>query len=265
MSDVEADSKFVPFLSYAIKPNETVKGGTYGDWIAAWHKWLLGDYVAQELQSEILFLVGNLSYGYAQDQKRAQQKKSNNRLRNKGVIISNRTSLFIPVMTTFHTIAEHYEDTDLLNEGALRQACEDDIQHGGKIYLTVETKSHGVTKLVDDLVSYNFVTSLFDLEVSDRNPLKDRLDVPIAVGRYRALASGFYVIVGHLPSEEKHYRLKFGGKGKGDYETDAEYDITVVEVTPKNRENRSISGLDLDNPTPIDISNKKVFSSSPFL
>lgn len=268
MKSAKSDS-VLPFLDYATKPNETVKGGSYGDWIVAWHNWLLGEYFTREFQSEFVFLTGNMSYGYTegqdQTQKRTQQKTSNKRLWNKGLVISQSTTLFIPVMTTFHTINERYEGSDLLNEGDLRHACDDEIQNGGKIYLTVETKSHGVTKVVNNLMDYNFTTPLFDLEVSEKNPLKDRLDVPIAAGSYKAIASGFYVILGQLPSAEKHYRFKFGGKGKGEYETDAEYDITVLDSTPANQTTRPILNLDLSSVAPADISGKNISSSSPFI
>ena len=64
----------LPFLSYVIKPNETVKGGSDGDWIY-WHNWLLGDYVSQEIQSEILFLAGNMNYGYTEGESQGQGQK----------------------------------------------------------------------------------------------------------------------------------------------------------------------------------------------
>ena len=76
-----------------------------------------------------------------------------------------------------------------------------------------------------DINDYMIESPLFKLKVSERNPFLPHLEVPLEPGEHDAVVVRLFLLVEGLPIGR--YRIQFGGKGRGDYRTDAMYDILV--------------------------------------
>ena len=66
---------------------------------------------------------------------------------------------------------------------------------------------------------------MFRLKVSDKNPFLKTLELSLEPGEYDAVVVGYFILITHI--DPGSYRIQFGAKGRGDYRTDAIYDIYV--------------------------------------
>jgi hypothetical protein len=213
-----------------VSPEENFKGISYGEWAAVWTNWLLSEDPDTYYGSDVLFLRGNINYkptGELSDSPRyIDPQELHNRTRKNGETIYEGISIFVPVMTAYFTIGDVYDGRLVKTEEDLRDFVNKDINQTGTIWATIIKKGNKkANKIVKNLKEYRIESPLFKLTVSDKSPLKDKMETKQKTGIFDAVAGGYYLMIKSLPSGT--YRLFFGGKGRGPYYTKSVYDIVV--------------------------------------
>jgi hypothetical protein len=233
-----------------VKPEQTYKGLSYGDWVARWSNWVFSDDPdSTELQGDILFLRGNLRY--SQDIAKAEvmglfmtdkDKRSiirwgsfYDRTGDSSILISTDTAIFVPVLTDTEFFGLPSEGGSMTTEEQVRNIARTNNDESGPIWATIESYGEKGPQpqplCKDDLTNYRITSPVFKLWISERNPYwKDILQYPINPGEYHAVTDGFFILVVNLP--EGSYRIRFGGKGRlsHNYRTDSIYDIHVTDT-----------------------------------
>lgn len=217
-----------------VEPEKQFLGMSYGDWITCWSNWLLSEKPDYQVGQGTLFLRGNIDYKY--DEKGGRHKEPGgflNRMDDMGIVISEGTPIFVPVITAMIVKGDRYEGTDLQNETNLRYAARKDIDEGSKMYAIYKRKAMHEpafpskwTAIVNDIKEFRFESPKFILNVTDESPLRERMEYPLIPGDYEAVTAGYFLIIRKLEPGYT-YRIRIGGVGRGDYYTDAIYDITV--------------------------------------
>ena len=93
------------------------------------------------------------------------------------------------------------------------------------MWATISSNGNKPRKIVNNLQDYLVESSLFDLKISDKNPIRKTMEVALEAGTFSSLTVGYYILIRSLAPST--YRIRFGTNGRGDYHTDAVYDITV--------------------------------------
>jgi hypothetical protein len=221
-----------------LKAGESYRGMSYSDWSVVWSNWLYSDDPdrTDKFDEHMIFLRGNLDYyKYAVEGDVAdlaeEYKKFYNRTGDKAISICEGTAIFIPVLTAMYFVGREYEGATLSNEIQLRRAARRDNDMSGNIWATIQTSNKDLPQaIVDgDLTMFRVETPLFKLKISDKNPFIEYIlsDIPAGTEEYDAVTDGYFLILKSLPS--KSCRIQFGGKGRGNYRTDAVYDIYVTD------------------------------------
>ena len=217
-----------------VLPTETFRGMSYGDWIAAWHQWLLSDNPSYNGE-DILFLRGNVDYrpvGGKEDGPRYLDPKAvYDRTQDKGETIDERTSVLIAVLTSQYYIGEFYNGRKITSIPYLRYVANKDT-NGGSIWATLTKKGGKTTKLVPDLKEYRFESPLYLLSVPKNSKLRTKMDYPPKPGNYHAITVGYFVLIKSLNIGT--YRVKFGGSNGSAYHTNSIYDIYVLKKRKDN-------------------------------
>jgi hypothetical protein len=156
-----------------------------------------------------------------------EKQPFNNRSGDLEETISPDTAIFVPVITATYVIGDRYEGTTLENEVQIRNAARKDIRLGGDMWARIkEQKENSWIPIAKNLKEYKIESPLFRLKVSERNPFLPHLEVPLEPGDYdAAVVVGYFLLIKKL--DKGKYRIQFGAKGRGDYRTDAVYDILV--------------------------------------
>jgi hypothetical protein len=240
-----------------VQPEQTFQGLSYGDWAARWCNWLFSEEPDRtEVNDDVVFLRGNMEYyryaAMAPDTSKDRDDSIDpaellfyDRTGDKGILISDKTPVFIPVLTATYFIGGGSESGVMYSEEQVRHKCRKENDLSGGIWLTLESNSvdqsnNSILKSTkrsgllgtpsnpdQNLSNYRTSSRLFKLFVAEGNPfLKDMaVEYPINPGEYDAITDGFFVLLKHLNAGS--YRIRFGGKGRGNYRTDAIYDIYV--------------------------------------
>jgi hypothetical protein len=228
-----------------VRPEQSYKGMSYGDWVARWTNWVFSDDPdSTEVQGDVLFLRGNLKYSQdlakadrmglfmAGEEKKAVDRWSPfyDRTGDSSIVISDDTAIFIPVLTDTEFFGGASELRTMTTEEQVRNIARIDTDESGAIWAIIESSDgRGSGPLCrDDLRNYRIMSRVFKLWFSESNPYwKDIIQYPINPGEYDAVTDGFFILLRSLP--EGSYRIRFGGKGRlsHDYRTDSVYDIHV--------------------------------------
>jgi hypothetical protein len=250
-----------------VKPNELFRGLSYGDFVVNWTNWLMGDRPDYYDGGDILFLRGNV--GYYNEQNTFYDRGDIKLFRNEGVdsiignglMIRDDTAVLIPVITSQFDIGDHYGGAKIDDEVSLRRAVHDDLNSGGEMWATIcEIKegesAHQASKLVNEnLEDYRVETPRFKMIVSEQNPFREKMEVPKEPGTYDAVTGGYFILIKKLPAG-KRFVIRFGAKGRGNYYTDAVYDIKV-----EGRRLKSVQ--DISGPTRYPVEVYKEMSLEP--
>jgi hypothetical protein len=219
-------------------PSETFRGMSYGDWIAAWHQWLLSDNPTYRGE-DILFLRGNVDYRSVGDKEdgprylnpKAVYKRTKENGEDNGETIHEGTAILIPILTSHFYIGEFYNGRKITSIPDLRYVTNKDT-NGGSIWATIMKKGNKITKIVSDLKEYRFESPLYFLSIPKNSKLRTKLDYPPNPGSYHAITVGYFVLIKSLSSGT--YRFRFGGSNGSAYHTNSLYDIDVLKKRKEN-------------------------------
>jgi hypothetical protein len=226
-----------------LKPCETFKGMSYGDWSAVWTNWLLSNEVDTYKGEDVLFLRGNIDYKPTSSNPGALRHQDSDsfldKTGDKGYKVIEGTSVLIPVTVVYYTIGDNFDGKIIQSEVELRRALNSDFNLIRTIWAAIKKinckKSY---KIVPKITSYKIESPLFQLRVSSNSILNEFLDEPMKPGTYNSVVGGYFLLVKSLPQSK--YRLSFGAEGPGEYSTRSVYDIEVYSRTP--RITKDISG-----------------------
>ena len=217
-----------------IFPSETFRGMSYGDWIAAWHQWLVSDDPTYNGE-DILFLRGNVNYMPIGNKEGGPQyldpKAVYDRTKDNGEIIYECTAILIPILTSHFYIGDFYNGRKIISIPYLRYVTNKDTD-GGSVWATIMKKGYKATRIVSDLKEYRFESPLYLLSIPRNSKLRKKMDYPPNPGSYHAITVGYFIIIKSLPIGT--YRLKFGGTNGSGYHTNSLYDIKVIKKTKDN-------------------------------
>ena len=93
------------------------------------------------------------------------------------------------------------------------------------MWATIRRNGNKPRKIVNNLQDYLVESSLFDLKISDKSPIRKTMEVAWEAGTFTSLTVGYYILIRSLAPST--YQIRFGTNGRGAYHTDAVYDITV--------------------------------------
>lgn len=219
-----------------LKPWETFKGMSYGDWISIWTNWLLSSEVDTYNGEDILFLRGNINYKPTssipgslrhQDPDDFLDKRGD-----KGYKVIEGTSVLIPITVAYYTIGDTFGAKTIENELQLRKAVNSDFNLIRTMWAVIKSgNSKSSCKLVPKLSSYKMESPLFELTVPANSLLNKFQDEPLKPGIYNAVIGGFFILLKSLPVSR--YRITFGAEGPGEYSTRSIYDIEVFRSPVK--------------------------------
>ena len=236
------DSKLI------VQPESSYKGLSYGDLVTAWTNWLMGDKPDYYDGADILFLRGNVGYYNDRDSfyDRGDPKTFNHgegHVIGNGIIIPEDTAILVPIITAQFNLGDQYQGARIEDEVSLRRAVREDLDWGGEMWGTIwkgeDQENH---KLVDDLLKFRFETPRFKMTVSENNPFRQEMETPKEPGVYDAITGGYFVLLRPLPGK---YVIRFGAKGRGNYYTDAVYEIKL-----EGRRTRSVKDATDEKTTP---------------
>jgi hypothetical protein len=217
-----------------VHPTENFRGMSYGDWIAAWHQWLLSDNPGYNGEN-ILFLRGNVDYrpfGGKEDGPRYLDPKAvYDRTQDKGETIDESTAVLVAILTSQYHIGDFYNGRKITSIPYLRYVANKDTD-GSSIWATITKKGNKSTKIVSDLKEYRFESPLYSLSVPKNSKLRTKIDYPPKPGNYLAITVGYFVLIKSLSMGT--YRFKFGGSNVNAYHTNSVYDIYVVKKRKDN-------------------------------
>lgn len=212
-----------------LNPSENFRGMSYGDWIAAWHQWLLSDNPGYNGEN-ILFLRGNVDYRPFGDKEEGPRfldpKAVYDRTGDKGETIDEDTAVLVAILTSQYHIGEFYNGRKITTIPYLRYVANKDTD-GSSIWATITKKGEKTTKIVPNLKNYRFESPLYLLSVPKNSKLRTKIDYPPKPGNYYGITVGYFVLIKSLSIGT--YRIKFGGSNINAYHTNSVYDIFVVK------------------------------------
>ena len=219
-----------------LKPWETFKGMSYGDWSAVWTNWLLSNEVDSYKGEDILFLRGNIDYKPTSSSPGALRHQESDsfldKTGDKGYKVIEGTAVLIPVTVVYSTIGENFDGKIIETELELRRGLNSDFNLIRTIWAAIKKinckKSY---KIVPKITSYKIESPLFQLRVPSNSILNEFQDEPLKPGTYNSVVGGYFLLVKSLPQSK--YRVSFGAEGPGEYSTRSVYDIEVYSRTPR--------------------------------
>lgn len=213
-----------------VSTTENFRGLPYGFWFAKWTNWLMSANPDHYDGGEMFFLRGNLDYRpVASGMKFPRYLDAGgvfDRTNEMGFRIYEDTSLFVPVITSHYTLGIVLEGNRKGTEDEVRQYINKDIDRSGDMWATIRSEhSTRPSKIVDDLREFRVESPLFRLVVPKDSKLNKKQYMEEKPGIYDAVVGGYCLIIRFL--QKGSYRINFGAKGRGDFYTNALYDVTV--------------------------------------
>jgi hypothetical protein len=201
---------------YVVGVSENYRGLSYSNIVAMWQRWLMSDNPDHHPYGDILFLRGSVGY-----------HRSNSTYLHSCIDIPQGIAVLVPIVTTHFNMGEEYEGISISDEFYLKKAVREHIDAAGPFWATLEMgySRPKVVKLVQNLESFRVETSLFDLNISEKNPFLDKMDGPNFPGKHIALVGGYFVLLHNLPPLS--YKIRFGGYGMNGFYTESLYDINI--------------------------------------
>lgn len=209
------------------------RGLSYGSWAATQRNWLFSERPDYQYENDILFLRGSMFYSGSEAAKEQKQTPSipdkqvfHNRTGDLEERIHEEAAIFVPVITATFVIGESFGGTYFENEDQIRNAARKETRLSGDMWAVIKNEKDADWKnIVTNIKDYWIESPLFRLRVSDKNPFLKTLELPLEPGEYDAVVVGYFILIKHI--DPGRYRIQFGAKGRGDYRTDAIYDIYV--------------------------------------
>jgi hypothetical protein len=205
---VNVNGKDIEFEIFS--PDEECNGKTYGQCLAdSWNVLLSAD--PDQSDGPICFLRTSPNPREAPYRKR--------------LAIFSDQAVFIPIVST----AVNTDDSpDLNTEEKRRASANKDTDEGDNPpkpeQVTIDDKP-----IVDDLKEFRVESPEFELNVDNRSPVKDKLDIPARPGTLPTVAVGYCVIIKSLPPRDQPYTIHIKAKGHDAYRTEAVYELQVSD------------------------------------
>lgn len=219
--------------NFVLNPADNHKGIPYGELVIRWTQWLMGASPDDCQKGGFLFLRGNIGHHMEPDSFYRGHK----------IELEQGIAILIPIITTFYRIGDPYEGGVIEDEELLKHVLYEHVDAAGPFWATIKILNiHGqpTKKIVKNLEDFRFESSLFSLTVSEKNPFLNNMDIPIIPGTHTALAGGYFVLLKDLPPSQ--FRIRFGGKGFGNFFTDSLYEFNVNARLP--RVSKDVSGIE---------------------
>jgi hypothetical protein len=209
---------------------ENYRGLTYGQWASIWAQWLFSDNPDNHIRPDILFLRGNMDYksvGGPNTPRFLDKKATLDRTAQYGEAIYENVAILIPVLTAQLSIGDIHDGIKIKNEQQLRDAVNKETDESIAMWATIKNiRNKRSSKIVHDLNEYRTEPPPFRLSVPESSVLRERAENLIEPGDYYTVIGGYFLLVRSMNSGK--YRIQFGGEGRGNYSTNAVYDIEVL-------------------------------------
>jgi hypothetical protein len=229
LNDSKIDGLEVLESKYVLAPSDNYRGMSYTELIIRWTRWLMGS-ISDYQQGNVVFLRGNIGH----------HLEPNSYYLGPRIEMEQDTAILVPVITTFFRIGD-FDGVVIKDEDILKNVLHEHIEAAGPIWATVKINSfegQSTKKLVKSLEDFKFESTTFWLAVSNNNPFLRMMDVHVVPGSNTAMAGGYFVLLKDLPQSQ--YFIRFGGKGFGNFFTDALSEVRVNSRIPKP--SKDISG-----------------------
>lgn len=218
--------------NFVLSPVDNYRGIPYGELVIRWTRWLMGASPDDCQEGGLLFLRGNIGH----------HTEPGSFYRGHKMEVGQGTAILIPIITTFFRIGDSHEGAVIEDEELLKHALCAHIDAAGPFWATIKILNipgQPTKKIVKNLEDFRFETTLFSLTVSEKNPFLNNMDVPVIPGTHTALSGGYFVLLKDLPHWQ--FRIRFGGKGFGNFFTDSLYEININARLPSV--SKDLSGI----------------------
>lgn len=210
--------------------SDNFRGLPYGFWLARWNNYLLSQDPDHYDGGEIFFMRGILDYKKPTDDvdsPRFQEPGAFLDMTNKrGYKIYEDTAVFVPVFTSQYDIGSVLEGKRKQTEEQVRSFINKDLDRGSEIWATIQTDNSSVPyQITNDLRNFRVESQIFRLVIPRDSKLNTKQYMEHKPGVHDAIVGGYCLIIRSLPRGS--YRISFGAKGRGDFYTNAIYDIKV--------------------------------------
>jgi hypothetical protein len=193
-----------------LSPNEKLNGNTYGEFLAeSWKKLLSDD---PDRSDGVRYFV------------RTSPNPQEIPFQKSAQLFSDQ-AVFVPIITA---AINTNDSSEFDTESKRRAAANSQIDAGDNPPQANQVTIDG-KPIVDDLKDFRVESPEFDLAVHDNSSVKHKLEVPHEAGNFPTVAAGYCVIVKSLPAREKPYNIRIKAKGEGNYYTEANYDLQVID------------------------------------
>jgi hypothetical protein len=218
-----------------VKPQENFRGLPYGHWLARWNNWLVSPDPDYYDGGEIFFLRGNLDYRPVANDieypRFIDPEGIYERIGENGYRIYEDTTLFIPIITSSYNLGNVLDGVLKDTEEDIRRYINKDIDRGHDMWAMIKSaNSPKASKIVNNLENYRVESPLFKLVVPTNSKLNKHQYMQDEPGIYDAVVGGYCLIIRSLPRGS--FRINFGARGSGDYNTNAVYDVIVEGRRP---------------------------------
>jgi hypothetical protein len=229
-----------------VSPSENFRGRSYGEWAAEWMKKLVsGDPDGYSKDDPMIFLRANVDYSSVEGRENGYRENTTthyDRRGDKRIEIYEETAIFFPaVEANFLIGCKNPEDKKqaLQTEEELRYYARKDINSGWQIGSSIKIGNENVQPIVNNLKDYRAESPLFKIVVSDKSPLKDKMEEELKAGTFDAVTDGYWILIRELPALDEPYQIYFEAKNGTYYHYSATYDIFVKPRPRSNFKDRS--------------------------
>lgn len=215
-----------------VPPSENYKGMSYADWATVWSKWLISEDPDNSVPTGILFTRGNVNYGPLGGLKggplHLNSRSTFYKIGSAQETILPNTAIFIPVLTSQWSVGSIFDGKKIRDELELRYCLNKDLDETRKMWAYIRLTKRGAKniRLVRNLAEYRIESRMFRLNIPKKSLLNNKTENPMKPGNHDTIIGGYFVLLRSLPLGS--YRITFGGFGRGDYYTNAVYDIIVL-------------------------------------
>lgn len=213
-----------------VGPNENFRGRSYGEWASEWWNWLVSDEPDRySMDDPIIFLRANIDYGFVEGRGRIHTGKHHDRRNSRKIKIFDDTAIFFPVIEAEFSYGDKYpEDVSktVKTEKEMRYLARKDINEGGSMGATIRRGNGPRSPIVRNLKEYRAESPLFKLSVSEKNPLRNKMEVVHDPGTFQAVTDGYWILIKCLHSSDVLYEIHFEAEGRAT-QYSATYSISV--------------------------------------
>ena len=192
-----------------LSPHASYNGKSYGEWLAeSWKKLLSED--PDKPDGSIFFL-------------RTSPNPEEISTFQKTAKISSDQAVFVPVAST---AINKYDIPDLDTEEKRRSEANkytDEVDSAPEAWhATIDGQP-----IVPNLKEFRVQSPEFDLTVSEKSPIRKKLDTTYEPGTEPTVAAGYCIIIKSLPARDKPYNIHIRSDGRYGYRTESRYTLHV--------------------------------------